>query len=99
MTPEVFSYWAATESTNWAPGTFAWSLLVVLLVLSALGGWAVAGAIQRQWRQSYQASPLISSWGEPDLAAPSTSADALAEVAELEALWRRLPRTGRASSD
>ncbi len=99
MTREAYVSWAAAESGTWAPGTFAWSLLAVLLVLSALGGWAVSGALQRQWRQGDQASPMTSSWGEPDLAAPSTSADALAEVAELEALWRQSPRRGRASSD
>jgi hypothetical protein len=99
MTPETDSYWAAAESASSAPGPFAWSVLVVLLALSALGGWAVSGALQRQWRQGDQVSPLISSWGEPDLAAPSRSADALAEVAELEALWRQSPRRGRASSD
>jgi hypothetical protein len=45
--------------------------------------------------------PLISpgAWGEPDLAPPSTSAEALAEVAELEALWRQPTRHRTASSD
>jgi hypothetical protein len=32
--------------------------------------------------------PFISAWGEPDLAPPTTSAEALAEVAQLEELWR-----------
>jgi len=31
-------------------------------------------------------------WGEPDLAPPSTSASARAETAELEALWELPPR-------
>lgn len=37
--------------------------------------------------------PLISpgAWGEPDLAPPSTSAAAHAEVAKLEALWTLPP--------
>ena len=43
--------------------------------------------------------PLISAgaWGEPDLAAPSQSPEALAEVAELEALWRQSGRRRRAN--
>lgn len=72
---------------------FAWSLLTVLLVISALGGWAASGAIQRRWRleQGDHEMPLISpaAWGEPDLGPPSTSPEALAEITELEALWRR----------
>lgn len=99
MVTAVYSYWAAAWAATWSPGAFAWSLLAVLLVLSALGGWAVSGAIQKRWRQEDQGSPLISPWGDPDLAPPSTSADALAEVAELEALWRQSGRRGRASSD
>ena len=63
-------------------------LLAALVVLSALGGWAVAGAIKRQWRQepTDQQLQLISpgAWGEPDLARPSVSPEALAEVAELK---------------
>jgi hypothetical protein len=98
MTPAAYSVWAA-ETANSGPGAFAWLLLAVLLVFSALGGWAVSGAIQRRWREYDQASPVNSPRGEPDLAAPSTSAEALAEVAELEALWRQSGRTGRASSD
>jgi hypothetical protein len=99
MTSAVYSDWAAAGTVDWAPGAFAWSLLAVLLVLSALGGWAVSGALQKQWREGDQGSPSMSPWGEPDLAPPSTSPDALAEVAELEALWRESGRRGRASSD
>jgi len=42
-------------------GHLAWLLLAVLLILSAFAGWAVAGAIKRQWRQepTDQALPLI----------------------------------------
>jgi hypothetical protein len=41
----------------------------------------------------HHALPLISpgAWGEPDLAPPSTSAAARAEVAKLEALWTLPP--------
>jgi len=34
----------------------------------------------------------LPAWGEPDLAPPSTSAEARAEVAQLEELWRRRAR-------
>jgi hypothetical protein len=45
--------------------------------------------------------PLISSgaWGEPDLAPPSTSAAARAEVAELEALWTLPPHRASTGTD
>ena len=72
-------------------GQLAWLLLAVLLTLSAFAGWAVAGAIKRQWRQepTDKALPLIApgAWGEPDLTPPSVSPTTQAEVASLEALW------------
>jgi len=84
-------------------GELAWSILAVLIVSSAVAGWAVSGAIQRQWRQEPgdEGLPLLSpgAWGEPDLAPPSLSPDALAEVAELEAMWRQSGHRRRASSD
>jgi hypothetical protein len=84
-------------------GELAWSILAVLVVASAVAGWAASGAIQRQWRQerSDEGLPLISprAWGEPDLAPPSLSPEALAEIAGLEALWRRSANRRRASSD
>jgi hypothetical protein len=36
--------------------------------------------------------PSPGAWGEPDLAPPSQSPEALAEVAELESMWRRSSR-------
>jgi hypothetical protein len=99
MTVAVQSGWAAAEMASGGPGVFAWSLLAVLCVLSGLGGWALSGAIQKQWRHGDQAVPLISPSRAPDLAAPSTSPDALAEVAELEALWRKSAPSGRAACD
>ena len=46
-------------------GELAW-LLLVLVVLSGLGDWAAAGAIERQWRQEpidHQRFPVsIFSW-------------------------------------
>ena len=84
-------------------GELAWSILAVLIVASAVAGWAVSGAIQRQWRQERGDGglPLLSTraWGEPDLTPPSLSPEALAEVAELEAMWRQSGQRRRASSD
>jgi hypothetical protein len=79
---------------------FAWSILAVPVVISAIGGWVGSSAIQRRWRQQQgdQGLSLISreAWGEPDLDLPSVSPHAGAEVADLEALWS-LP-SHRASS-
>jgi hypothetical protein len=84
-------------------GELAWSILAVLVVASALAGWAMSGAIQRQWRQERtDERPALMSptaWGEPDLAPPSLTPEALAEVAELEATWRQAGHRRRASSD
>ena len=104
ITTAVYSYWAGARTANGAPGAFAWAVLAVLLVISAVGGWAVAAAMKRSWRRRDQGdhelwllSPDV--WGEPDLAPPSTSPEALAEVAELEALWRQSRRRRRAGTD
>jgi hypothetical protein len=74
-------------------GELAWSVLAVLIVSSAVAGWAGSRAVQRQWRQERGAenlpSPSPGARGEPDSAAPSLSPEALAEVAELEAIWRQ----------
>jgi hypothetical protein len=92
MPTAVYSDWAGTRTPNAAPGAVAWVLLVALVVMSALGGWAVSAAIQRRWRreQGEQGPAVDQPWrmGEPGLAPPSTSAEALAEVAQLEKLWR-----------
>jgi len=92
MPTAVYSDWAGTRTPNEAPGAVAWALLAALVVMSALGGWAVSAAIQRRWRleQGEQGPAVDQPWrmGEPGLAPPSTSAEALAEVAQLEELWR-----------
>jgi hypothetical protein len=104
VTTAVYSYWAGTRVAAGATEDGAWAVLAVLVVLSALIGWAMAGAIQRKWRldESDHGLPSLSpgAWGKPDLAPPSTSPEVLVEVAELEALWRLSGRRGRpASSD
>ena len=105
MTTAVYSYWAGDRAAAGASGVaedVAWSILVVLLVISARVGWVVSGAVQRQWRLETgdQGLPSVSpdAWGEPDLAPPSTSPEALAEVAELETLWRQSGRRRRSAS-
>jgi hypothetical protein len=104
MTTAVYSYWAGTRAATTSTAATedpAWAILAVLLVISALIGWAVS-AMQRQWRldKGDQGLLLLSpgAWGEPDLAPPSTSPEALAEVAELEALWRQTGRRRRSAS-
>ena len=92
MPTAVYSDWAGTKTPYEAPGAVAWALLAALVVMSALGGWAVSAAIQRRWRHEQgEQGPAVDQprrMGEPGLAPPSTSAEALAEVAQLEKLWR-----------
>ena len=83
---------------------FAWWLLAVLVVLSALGGWAGAAAVQRSWRRTThcdQDPPLLAHgvWAEPDRDPPSVSPEARAEVAELEVLWSLPPHRARSGTD
>ena len=82
---------------------FAWWLLAVLVVLSALGGWAGA-AVQRSWRRMAhceQDPPLLAHgvWAEPDRDPPSVSPEARAEVAELEVLWSLPPHRASSGTD
>ena len=92
MPTAVYSDWAGTRTPYAAPGAVAWALLAALVVMSALGGWAVSAVIQRRWRREQgEQGPAVDQprrMGEPGLAPPSTSAEALAEVAQLEELWR-----------
>jgi hypothetical protein len=91
MPTAVYFYCAGTRTPNEGPGAVAWALLAALVVMSALGGWAVSAAIQRRWRREQgEQGPAVDQprrMGEPGLAPPSTSAEALAEVAQLEELW------------
>jgi len=101
MTTAVYSYWAGTRMAAGTTGDPAWVVVAVLTVISALIGWAVL-VMRRQWRldkgNHIRAKPSPGAWGEPDLAPPSISPEALAEVAELEALWRRSGRRRRPAS-
>jgi hypothetical protein len=68
-----------------------WAFFALSLSIAWLWVWVARHAIKamRRSERSDQALPLLSpgSWGEPDLAPPSQSPEALAEVAELEAMW------------
>jgi hypothetical protein len=81
------------------------SVLTVLACMAMLLGWFFY--LDSKLRRSQSADgcphglPLTSpgAWGEPDLAPPSTSPVALAEVAELEALWSVPPHRASAGTD
>lgn len=78
---------------------FALAFITVLGTLALLWGWFTwlsARATRCDVDDGSDAAdvPIIGpgTWGEPDLAPPSTSASARAETAELEALWELPPR-------
>jgi hypothetical protein len=104
ITTTVYSHWVGARTANGAPGTVAWAILAVPLVISALGGWAIAPAIQRSWRRPNQGNhelPSLSpgAWGRAGLDPPWTSPEPWAEVAELETLWPQSRRRRRAGTD
>ena len=77
----------------------ALAFVTVVATLALLWGWFTWLSTRATRRDvdggSDQAdTPFIGpgTWGEPDLAPPSTSASARAETAELEALWELPPR-------
>ena len=77
----------------------ALAFVTVLATLALLWGWFTWLSTRAPRRDAVDGSdqadtPLIGpgTWGEPDLAPPSMSASALAETAELEALWELPPR-------
>jgi hypothetical protein len=103
MTTAVYSWYAGMSATRTGTREFSWAFCAVFVGIAALWGWLAWLAIKsgRGSEHSDQEPRLSSprSWGEPDLAPPSTSPEALAEVAELEALWRQPRRRRRAASD
>jgi hypothetical protein len=103
MTTAVCSFWAGSRTVHAATGAYSWVFFVLSFGIAWLWtrvGWHAIKAMRGSEHRD-QALPLISSgsWGEPDLAPPSQSPEALAEVAELEALWRQPRRRRTASSD
>jgi hypothetical protein len=103
MTTAVYSFWAGSRTAQTATGGFSWVYLALFVAFDGLWVSAIWHAIktERGSERGDQGLPLLSpgSWGEPDLAPPSQSCKALAEVAELEALWRQPRRRRRASSN
>ena len=101
-TAVVYSCCAAGRTGREATSDFSWSFLVLFVAIGGLWGCVAWHAIKvMRSKHSARKLPLLSSgsWGEPDLAAPSRSPEALAEVAELEALWRQPRRRRMTSSD
>ena len=104
MTTVVYSFWAGSRTAHGATGGFSsWVFLALFVAFGGLWGSVIWHAIttERDSERAEQGPPLLSpgAWGEPDLAPPSQSPEALAEVAELEALWRQPRHRRRASSD
>jgi hypothetical protein len=101
-TAVVYSCCAAARTGREATSDFSWSFFVLFVAIGGLWGWVAWHASKAmRSKHSDRKLPLLSpgAWGEPDLAAPSRSPEALAEVAELEALWRQPRRRRTTSSD
>jgi hypothetical protein len=99
-TAVVYSCCAAVQTGREATSDFSWSFFVLFVTIGGLWGWVAWHASKAmRSKHSDRKLPLLSprSWGGPDLAPPSRSPEALAEVAELEALWRQ-PRPPRTTS-
>jgi hypothetical protein len=96
MGTAVYSFWAGDRMAHGVGDGYSWAFLALSLGIAWLWCWVGWHAIRamRRSEQDDPGLPLISpgSWGEPDLAPPSQSPEALAEVAELEAMWRRSSR-------
>ena len=103
MTTVVYACCGAVRTTQ-PPGTnFSWlafAFIAGVIVLWASVGWhALKEGRKRDPGDQELFSASREEWGEPDLARPSMSPEALAEVAELEAMWRQSGRRRRASSE
>ena len=96
MGTAVYSFWAGDRMAHGVGDSYSWAFFALSLGIAWLWCWVGWHAIRamRRSKQDDPGLPLISpgSWGEPDLAPPSQSPEALAEVAELEAMWRRSSR-------
>ena len=103
MTTVVYSFWAGSRTAHAATGGFSWVFLALFVAFGGLWGSVIWHAIktERGSERAEQGPPLLSpgAWGEPDLAPPSQSPEALAEVAQLDALWRQPSHRRRASPD
>jgi len=103
MTTVVYACCGAVRTTQPAGTNFSWlafALIAGVVVLWGSVGWhALKEGRKREPGDQTLFSTSPEGWGEPDLARPSTSPEALAEVAELEAIWRQSGRWRRASSE
>jgi hypothetical protein len=103
MTTVVYACCGAVRTTQPAGTDFSWvafALIAGVVVLWGSVGWhALKEGRKREPGDQKLLSVSHEEWGEPDLARPSTSPEALAEVAELEAMWRQSGRRRRASSE
>jgi hypothetical protein len=103
MTTVVYACCGAVRTTQPAGTDFSWvafALIAGVVVLWGSVGWhALKEGRKREPGDQKLFSVSREEWGEPDLARPSTSPEALAEVAELEAMWRQSGRRRRASSE
>jgi len=73
---------------------FVLALLTVVGSVGTLMMWYLWFQARQRWSSgaSGRGGNDVPAWGEPDLAPPSTSAEARAEIAQLEELWRRPAR-------
>jgi hypothetical protein len=96
MGTAVYSFWAEGRTAHGTANGYSWVFFALFLSSARLWSWVGWHAIRamRRSKRDDPGLPLLSpgSWGEPDLAPPSQSPEALAEVAELEAMWRRSNR-------
>jgi hypothetical protein len=101
MTTVIYACCGAVRTTQ-SSGTewVVFALVAGVVVLWGSVGWH---ALREGRTRSAYDQRLFSvgseAWGEADLARPSMSPEALAEVAELEALWRMSGPRRRASSE
>jgi hypothetical protein len=103
MTTIMYACCAAARTTQSAETDFSWVAFAVfagIVVFWGSVGWHAVKEMRKR-EPTDQGLPSISpqAWGEPDLAQPSTSPEAQAEVAELEAMWRQSRRRRRATSE
>jgi hypothetical protein len=96
MRTAVYFFWAGGRTAHGVADGYSWAFFALSLSIAWLWVWVAWHAVKAMRRSKHgdPGLPLLSpgSWGEPDLAPPSQSPEALAEVAELEATWRRSSR-------
>ena len=100
MTTVIYACCGAVRTTQ--PSGTEWVVFALVAGVVALWGsvgWHALKEGRTRSAGDQRFSVGSEAWGEPDLARPSMSPEALTEVAELEALWRMSGRRRRASSE